>query len=264
VYIGSDHLSVVPDGARGRKSIRITSKYITSGNVLILIDLDHMPSSTSYLPDGCAVWPAFWTCGPDWPNNGEIDIIEYANKQATDLTTLHTNANCSQADEDISSFSGVWSTNIYGEPATNCDVGASDQWSNQGCGIYGNTAVNQQFNNNEGGIYALEWVQNSEIRSFFFQRNSIPSDISSKTPNPESWGKPYARFEISEASDCNSNHFSAHNIIFDLTFCGDWAGATFSSDCTASESCESFVKYNPQFFENSFWLINYVDIYDIL
>ena len=47
------------------------------------------------------------TCGnPTWPDNGEIDIIEYVNTDKVDATTLHTNGGCDQAGEDPNSFTG--------------------------------------------------------------------------------------------------------------------------------------------------------------
>ena len=60
VYMGVDYKSVVPDGNRGRKAIRITSNKVYNGNNLIVIDAEHMPSSAGSLPSGCSLWPAFW------------------------------------------------------------------------------------------------------------------------------------------------------------------------------------------------------------
>jgi hypothetical protein len=49
------------------------------------------------------------TCGnPTWPDNGEIDIIEYVNTDKVDATTLHTNGGCDQAGEDPNSFTGQY------------------------------------------------------------------------------------------------------------------------------------------------------------
>ena len=70
LYIGADHTNVA--SGRGRNSIRINSKKrYTHG--LFILDMDHMPAAQ------CGSWPAFWTDGPNWPNNGEIDIIEGMN-----------------------------------------------------------------------------------------------------------------------------------------------------------------------------------------
>jgi beta-glucanase (GH16 family) len=64
VYIGSDHSGVYPLGGPGRPSVRIISNnFYTHG--LFIVDIAHMPF-------GCGTWPAFWTLGPNWPNNGEI------------------------------------------------------------------------------------------------------------------------------------------------------------------------------------------------
>jgi hypothetical protein len=66
----ADDWSIVDPSARGRDSVRISSKNAYNEAIFVL-DLAHMPA-------GCATWPAFWTLsqqGP-WPNGGEIDIIE--------------------------------------------------------------------------------------------------------------------------------------------------------------------------------------------
>lgn len=70
LYMGADHTNVA--SGRGRNSVRITSKK-TYTHGLFLLDMDHMPDSQ------CGSWPAFWTVGSNWPNNGEIDIIEGKN-----------------------------------------------------------------------------------------------------------------------------------------------------------------------------------------
>jgi len=265
IYIGVDYANNVADGERGRKSIRLSSKRVISGNNLVVIDLEHMPSTVGAagLGQGCSIWPAFWTVGSNWPNSGEIDLIEYVNTDSTVATTLHTNDGCDQSSESASSFSGYWSTSMTGGPNDNCYVYASDQYSNTGCNIVGaSNAVGNAFNTNgqKGGVFAMEWTKESEIRAFYFPRNSVPSDLTSHTPNPDSWGLPYARFQI--GSNCPSSHFVDHNIVFDNTFCGDWAGAVFGSQCSSSVSCTDFVKWNPSEYREAYWLINYVEVYD--
>ena len=65
----ADFTNVVPPGARGRDSIRITSKNAYTDSAFVF-DVSHMP-------EGCATWPAFWTLTTgSWPSGGEIDIIE--------------------------------------------------------------------------------------------------------------------------------------------------------------------------------------------
>jgi len=251
-YIGCDMTTVVPTKVRGRDSVRLTSqKSFNSG--LFLIDLTHMPT-------GCATWPAFWLVGPNWPNSGEIDIIEGINLFTTVHTTLHTSNGCSMARESPSLFSGSWANSTHG-PATNCYINAPGQSGNEGCSIIGlpNT-YGAPFNSENGGVYATEW-NSTVIRMYFFPRNRIPSDITSKSPNPSGWGKPYAWFTL--GGDCPSNHFVNQNIVINLTFCGDWAGAAFNGDCGSrfGNNCGDFVRNNPGDFKEAYWLINYVSVY---
>lgn len=262
VYMGVDRTNVVGDNERGRKSIRISSKKVYNGVNLVVIDLEHMPSSSGALPNGCSVWPAFWMVGPDWPNSGEIDIIEYVNNQANDLTTLHTSDGCEQSSEDTSLFTGTWSTGADGvSPATDCSVYAPNQWSNQGCGINGwSQPVGSAFNDQKGGVYALEWVPGSLIRAFFFPRDAIPTDLINNTPKPDTWGTPYARF-LNDDTTCPAQRFRDQQLVFDTTFCGDWAGANFAAMCGTATTCEDYVKYNPADFEEAYWLINYVKVF---
>jgi hypothetical protein len=55
-----------------------------------------------------------------------------------------------------------------------------------------------------------------------------------------------------------------HNIVFDTTFCGDWAGSVWSSNPTCSQkaaSCQDYVAGNPGDFADAYWLINSVKVY---
>lgn len=68
-----------------RNSVRISSKtplqqvrraalFSGSGSQGQLLIMD-----AAHVPNGCATWPAFWTVGSNWPNQGEIDIYETVN-----------------------------------------------------------------------------------------------------------------------------------------------------------------------------------------
>lgn len=133
----------------------------------------------------------------------------------------------------------------------NCD---GSQNGNTGCSIDStNTAsYGTGFNNNGGGVYATEWTS-SYIRHWFFPRNAIPSDITSGTPNPSGWGTPQSSFQ--GGSGCNiDTHFMNQNLVFDTTFCGDWAGNVWGGDSVCAglaSSCVNYVAGNPSAFANT-------------
>ena len=99
VYMGCDHTNVA--SGRGRDSVRLASKQ-TYNSGLFLLYLEHMPT-------GCGTWPAWWSFGPNWPNSGEIDIIEGVDKQTKDQSTLHTNPGCdfSNAPKNFTGYCSV-------------------------------------------------------------------------------------------------------------------------------------------------------------
>ncbi|KAK1057884.1 hypothetical protein LTR74_013798 [Friedmanniomyces endolithicus] len=235
IYIGTDAVNVT--NSAGRNSVRLTSnKSYSSG--LVILDLDHMPGGI------CGTWPAFWMVGPNWPSAGEIDIIEGVNSQSSNAMTLHTGPGCSITNNDA--FSGSIDT-------ANCDVNAAGQNKNAGCSI-GTTdtqSYGSGFNANNGGVYATNY-DSSAISIYFFPRGSIPSDISSGSPNPSNWGKPLAQFQ----GGCDiASKINDQQIVFDLTFCGDWAGDVWSSDSTCSSkasTCNDYVQNNPAAFKDAY------------
>jgi len=234
VEIYSDHTTVA--SGSGRRSVRLTSKKAWNSG-LFLLDLEHMPT-------GCGTWPAWWTVGPNWPAGGEIDIIEGVNVQNFDQSTLHTDAGCTNV-ANKNDFSGT-------SVGTNC-------LGNSGCGITTSAGTyGAPFNSHQGGVFAMEWTS-TYIRMFYFARGSIPADITKENPNPGSWGKPYALFDL--GGSCPASHFKNHQMVFDLTFCGDWAGAVFASQCPGKGSCNSYVQNNPSAFAEAYWVINYATVY---
>ncbi|RFU31980.1 hypothetical protein B7463_g4374, partial [Scytalidium lignicola] len=166
IYMGVDHTTTNP--ASGRQSVRlVTNAAFTHG--LFIADIQHMPNA-------CGAWPAWWMTGPNWPNNGEIDIIEGVNAGTTDSITLHTSAGCTINTSGSASGTSLSSPDCNNNNAYN------------GCGVSTSNTLNYGpgFNNNGGGVYAMRWTS-SAIAIWFFPRNSIPGDITSNTPNPSGW-----------------------------------------------------------------------------
>ncbi|KAF7195190.1 Endo-1,3(4)-beta-glucanase [Pseudocercospora fuligena] len=239
-----DDTNVTPNG---RPSVRISSKN-SYNTALIVLDLDHMPGSI------CGLWPAFWTLGPNWPNNGEIDIIEGVSCSTSNAMTLHTGPGCS-LDSSTSSnkaFTGAMKN-------ANCVSGGDD---NTGCQIAtSNTnTYGAGLNAINGGIYAMEWTTDF-ISIWFFPRGSYPDDVLGSNPDPSGWGLPLSNFRLS----CDiAKSFQDHSIVFDTTFCGDWAGNAWSGDAQCSglaDTCNSYVENNPNAFSEAYWSVNALKVY---
>ncbi|KAL8668309.1 MAG: hypothetical protein Q9168_007058, partial [Polycauliona sp. 1 TL-2023] len=215
---------------RGRDSLRLSSK-ATYNHGLIVVDLAHMPGNA------CGVWPAFWTTGPNWPSSGEIDILEGVNLQPGNAMTMHTSEGCSLA--------------------------GSSCLANKGCTAKGG-AFGDAFNLNKGGTYAMEWTSDG-IKMWFFSRGQEPSDILGDSPDPTKWATPISNFQ--GGSNCNiDSHFKDQQIVFDTTFCGDWAGKVWSTDNVCSPkapTCEDYVKNNPKAFAEAYWTIDALKVYEV-
>ena len=128
-----------------------------------------------------------WFVGPNWPNSGEIDIIEGVNDQTNNAMTLHTSDGC--IIDNSNAFTGTLAT-------TNCYVNAPGQAANAGCDIQSQDtrSYGAGFNANGGGVIATEWTS-EKISIWFFPRGATPGDISSGDPYPSAWGPPVAQFK---------------------------------------------------------------------
>ena len=159
------------------------------------------------------------------------------------------------------SFTGNWGKGMGGADATNCYVKAPSQYRNQGCAIINDQAATfgAPFNAQGGGVIATAWDA-AGIRAYSWPRGKVPADLTARADlNETGWGLPYARFEFGD--ECAPSHFHDHQIIFDLTLCGDWAGATFAQACAdISGDCEGYIS-NPANVQEAFWLVNYVDVW---
>ncbi|KAJ7832861.1 hypothetical protein B0H14DRAFT_2222530, partial [Mycena olivaceomarginata] len=156
-----------------------------------------------------------------------------------------------------------------------CDTAVA---GNAGCGVKVGqaTSYGPAFNANGGGWcipmlnlivvvdqYATERT-NSFISVWFWARDdpAVPADVKAGGGSVDTgnWGTPSATFP-STTRDIEE-HFAAHNIITNLTFCGDWAGQASiyaSSECPSM--CNDFVNTNPAAFVGAFFEFNAIDVY---
>lgn len=254
-YLGIDQS---PNLSSARPSVRIISHQSWTHG-LIVADIHAAPT-------GCGLWPAMWLVNPGtWPGStGEIDVFETVHESGFNTMSLHTSSGC-----EISNASNLFSGNMITD---NCDVAAADQAANSGCSIEGmSETINRQvyatagpeFNQNGGGVYALQW-SSSNISVFFFPRGLVPEDIMQGLPSPAGWSqRPLASFS---GSDCIlDQHIANLSLVINIDACGDWAGQTWqSSGCAAKtgiSTCDAYVANATNAFAQAFWLIDNVKIY---
>jgi len=240
----ADDQNVVTSG-RGRNSMRIASTKAYRDSVIVM-DIEHMPY-------GCSQWPAFWTLTTgNWPDGGEIDMLEGINTHSINLGSLHTSSGCTMPDNrDQKGHADT----------TDCNANVNDD---SGCGtsFSSTSSYGQGLNNNGGGWFVMKRTDSDGVSMYFWPRNdkSVPDDVRTNTGSvspSSSWGKPEG---VWPTSQCDfASHFTEHNIVINLTFCGAWAGNEFG--VCGQGDCNTFVDQNPQAFTEAYWEINSLRVY---
>jgi len=240
VFIGVDNTTVLDPAGPGRNSVRLQSNTAYNQG-LFIADFAHVPGSN------CGSWPAFWMVGPNWPNQGEIDILEGVNDQKSNQMTLHTGTGCTPV-----------ANAQAGTSVGNADCGADGGFTGCGVTVDDDSSYGDGFNAAGGGVYAMEWNE-AGISVWYWTHDNVP-DMSN--PDPSSWGTAAASW----GSGCDyTTYFKDMNIIFDNTFCGDWAGQVWSGstcvDSTGAPDCPTYVAEHPEAYDEAYWLVNSVKTY---
>jgi hypothetical protein len=224
------------DSSTGRLSVRIESKN-TYDTGLFVFDVLHSPY-------GCSTWPALWLSDQsNWPTNGEIDVMEATNTANTgNQVTLHTTKGCTMSVKRKETGNSL---------TTDCFNGTD---SNAGCGVKASQATfGESFNSNGGGVYATE-LRSAGIRTWFFPRSDIPTDVTSGSPDPSTWGEALADFP---STDCDIGaHFKNQSIIANIDICGQFAGAAevFNTLGGCPGTCVDYVTNQPgSVYDNAYW-----------
>ncbi|KAF8270879.1 2 beta-glucan [Lactarius quietus] len=232
----ADSSTTLSASGPGRNSFRIISNNQYATHVSVF-NMEH-------IPQGCGTWPAVWELGDNWPygfclqfscRQGEADIVEGVNDQAPNLSSC-TQSRCVKCHRCL-----------------RCTMPASrDETGNAGCGVQTTipNSYGPAFNYNGGG-----WC----VISLF--ASNIPSDVlnGASSIDTDKWGSPTASFPNTQC-DINSM-FAPANIIINLTFCGDWAGAVYgNSGCPGT--CVDYVNNNPAAFIDAYFNFNWLMVYE--
>lgn len=263
------------EGARGRDTIRLDSLATYNAPALFLYDIARMPS-------GCGSWPAVLTFGPDYPEHGEVDVVEGVNLQTTDVITLHTGVGrCVMPDEGATGRGEQRGR----QRTTDCSsdaglVGCSVAASQGGGGGNRTASFGADFNKARGGVFAQLWDADVGISIYFIPRAAIEraaaeggEDDSRKSagarraprpvlspPDPSTWGLPEAFFPFS-AQNCTSSHFGDHRIVVETGLCGSWAGTVYAKSGCPGTDCTAYVRDNPEAFRDVYWEIRSIQVW---
>ncbi|KIK69978.1 glycoside hydrolase family 16 protein [Collybiopsis luxurians FD-317 M1] len=226
-----------------RNTVRIASNDYYEAGSLWIADMYHVPY-------GCSVWPAWWSQAPDWPTGGEIDTFEGVNMVTHNQMTLHTEPGCTQKNPQTSTIIN----------STDCSYEDND---NEGCAVTDSStsSYGSGFSAAEGGVFVTEFATTG-ISVWFFPRSSVPDSISSNTSSISisDLGTPTANWPSTGCSI--DEYFSAQQLIFDITLCGDYAGETsvFSQTCTGT-CYTDYVIGDPSTYDNAYFEIASVRVY---
>ncbi|KAI0777301.1 concanavalin A-like lectin/glucanase domain-containing protein [Trametes elegans] len=234
-----DNTTNLPADKPNRDTVRITTKDFFDFGSLWVFDATH-------LPYGCSVWPAFWSKGPKWPDNGEIDIVEGINLMKDNQMAVHTTWGCTTSD------SIVQTGNIG---VTDCSQGA-------GCTVHENKAnsFGEGFANAGGGVWATQYDV-AGIFIWYWSRPDVPQELTSNasTIDTTKWGTPSAAFPVTP--QCNvTQFFTPQQLVLDIALCGDWAGVEGIYRSTCSGTCDVTGPGSPAY-DNAWFEINYLRAY---
>ncbi|KAF2679138.1 glycoside hydrolase family 16 protein [Lentithecium fluviatile CBS 122367] len=246
VRIGVDSNNTYSLSSTGRKSVRLHSKN-TFDNGLLIADFAHLPVA------GCGMWPAFWVYtgeGSTVSEYSEIDIVENVNQATANSHSFYTGQQCTV---NINRGDSVRTDNCHyelGMENAGCSFMAEE-------GTFGNA-----FNQNGYQVVALQ-VEADGIKIWHFKNGEVPSDLNSANPNPNTWANPTV--SISPKSCDFNKAFSRFHVIINITFCGGWAGGEdWNGQCaaqTGQSSCNAWVAGNPDNFDDTYWDINSVKLF---
>jgi len=241
-----DNTSNVPFNEK-RNSVRITTKDAYDVGSLWIASFTHVPW-------GCSVWPAYWSVGAVWPDDGEIDIFEAINLQTRNQMALHTTGGCvhiTPPDQKGSSQGG--------DSGADCSTAA-------GC-VVAETAPNSYasgFAAAGGGVWATQFDV-SGIYIWYWSRPDVPASVNQATSTSRfdisTWGPPSASFP---ATRCNiAEFFGSQNIILDITLCGDWAGvpSIFANTGCSGQCYADYVVGEGSKYDNAYFEVEYLRVY---
>ncbi|KAF4976234.1 hypothetical protein FZEAL_7072 [Fusarium zealandicum] len=279
VYLGvdSNKRAILLDSSttrHGRDSVRLESKETWDSGILIA-DIEHMPGTA------CGIWPSYWLYKFDEDLVGEIDIIEGINLQDANVVSLHTCGACSFS--NIGGIDGRSNCNNGGTVSQQCEDGTNLD----GCGNTVSTGSYGETSNSKQGGVLVTWIATDAVKLYWWPRAKIPADITSGKPSPSSWGTHASQFvgllvvatvmleSILRTDYCNAslsarprqNHCAndGGEQIFNTAFCGSNIDHdTWNGDCkatTGAETCDDYVTNSPAAFNETFWSINSVKLY---
>ncbi|KAF9019941.1 glycoside hydrolase family 16 protein [Hymenopellis radicata] len=227
-----------------RSTVRISSNDKYEVGSLWIADFYHVPY-------GCSVWPAWWAQASDWPTGGEIDTFEGVNQVTHNQMALHTTDNCKQVDP-------VQTSTLIN--STDCNHDTND---NEGCVVTdpSTASYGAAFAQAQGGVFVTEFAE-SGISVWFFSRSDVPDSISgnSSSISTDNLGTPTANWPTG-GCDIDS-HFEAQNLIFDITLCGDFAGATSTFAETCTGTCYTdYVIGDASNYDNAYFDVDFVRVF---
>ncbi|KZV99657.1 hypothetical protein EXIGLDRAFT_640388 [Exidia glandulosa HHB12029] len=241
-----DNFTNVPSNYK-RNSIRITSTHYYDTGSLWVFDIKH-------LPYGCSVWPSIWTHGDNWPNGGEIDIIEGINLNARNQVAVHTLGGCTHQN----------GTNELGW------AGGADCSTPSGCTVQDpdTRSYGAPFAAAGGGVWAAQYDV-AGIFIWFFTRNNMPISLNAKdksTLDIGEWGPPLAAYP---SSSCEmAKYFTPQQLVIDITLCGDWAGVPSLYNATCKNTGPTGICYTDNVigpgagkYDNAYFEINAIRAY---
>lgn len=240
-----------------RNSMKLSSSETFNVGTMMIFDIVHMPT-------GCGTWPALWLLGGGtWPAGGEIDIIEGVNEYVHNVMSIHTSEGCSITQNNVNAL--VDSTiNVasdldcyaYADQDQTC-AATSSQTNSYGSGF-----------NAGGGTYAIQIIDGG-IYINYWAAGSVPSDITSGSPNPSSWS---AQTFFSATNCAIGTYFTDLALIIDTNLGGTFTEGVWSTSgaggqqtsCASStgySTAASYVQNMGSAFSEAYWQISSINIY---